>query len=388
MTARAVAIEEKEVALRRKILIWFTIQNIYMPCVNTLRPATRPAESGDSDELEATSAVDMDLYLPEVLPSQQLSQLNTKLLGKYRRLRLAQAEDAMVSMKRRLRKGATLWKHKKDHIAGTGVAANTRMQTAISKQESKTRLDAERYRTARLALLKLCPTGKWRKRLLDLANTDMRPPAKDGTASEGRVKLTWIWKIKPASDDELEPGDNNDNNDEEEEGEIGARESAAEAAAADEGELRIVGSFYLIFFKPDLRVEWAKSRARAERWEEEVQLIKVEMSRTLRFFEHRTQRWLERARQRSDLPPDIQSGVFAYACKQSHMCKQLASKFSSHWLDLLNINKLKLPSKWPTAYRVIRHVSTQILRRRHRQQAHLRLQEVETEETAMDVDVI
>ncbi len=86
----------------------------------------------------------------------------------------------MIAMKRRLRKGATLWKHKKDHIAGTGVAANTRMQTAIAKQESKTRSEAERYRAARSALLVLCPTGKWKKRLLELADRDMRPP------SEGR----------------------------------------------------------------------------------------------------------------------------------------------------------------------------------------------------------
>ncbi len=69
LTARAVAIDEKEVALRRKIMIWSSIQSIYMPCVDTLRPATRQARqeeraADDDDESEVLSSVDMELYLP------------------------------------------------------------------------------------------------------------------------------------------------------------------------------------------------------------------------------------------------------------------------------------------------------------------------------------
>ncbi len=77
VTARAVSVDEKEVALRRKIVIWSKIQSIYMPCVDTLRPATRKnAGAGDDDnESEVISAADIDLYLPEALPSRQLSQL-------------------------------------------------------------------------------------------------------------------------------------------------------------------------------------------------------------------------------------------------------------------------------------------------------------------------
>ncbi len=162
------------------------------------------------DESAMSSAADMELYLPEALPPRQRSLLDPKLLGKYRKLRLAQAEDAMNAMKRRLRKGATLWKHKKDHTAGTGVAANTRMLTAIAKQESKTQLDAERYRVARMALFELCPAGKWKKCLLELAEHDIRPPQRDDNASEGQRKLTWIWRMRPSLGDELEPGDDDE----------------------------------------------------------------------------------------------------------------------------------------------------------------------------------
>ncbi len=58
------------------------------------------------------------------------------------------------------------------------------------------------------------------------------------------------------------------------------------------------------------------------------------MVRSLRFLEYKSELWFERARQRTDLPQDIQSGILAYAHKQSHLCKKMAEKFSSHWVGL------------------------------------------------------
>ncbi len=240
LTYQSVSIDEKEVNLRRKITLWFAIQHIYMPCVDTLRPApTARDEAGVADDGEVTlpesiSAADVSLNLPESLPAGLRSQLPSKLLAKHRRLRLAQAEDAMNSMKKHLRKGATLFKHKKDHIAGTGVAANTRMQSAIARQESKTQLQAERYRAARDALVILCPLGKWKKRLVLLLDTDVRPPAPEGNTGEGRRKLTWIWRMRPALVDELEPGDE-DEDVESGDADGGHEDANMEKAEANEG---------------------------------------------------------------------------------------------------------------------------------------------------------
>lgn len=183
-----------------------------MPCVDSLRPAASVQRDGDGDEdtvTDATSAADIELYLPESMNAVTRNALPSSLLAKYRRLRLAQAEDALNAMKRHLRKGAALFKHKMDHTAGTGVAANTRMQAAIARQETKKRLDAERYRVARTALLVLCPSGKWKERLLPLRDSDIRPAAAEGTG-EGRRVLTWIWRMRQNSGDDLEPGDNDD----------------------------------------------------------------------------------------------------------------------------------------------------------------------------------
>ncbi|KAK7050421.1 CxC2 domain-containing protein [Favolaschia claudopus] len=46
-----------------------------------------------------------------------------------------------------------------------------------------------------------------------------------------------------------------------------------------------------------LRIEWTKARARARRWEEEVQLLEEEYRRVLISFEHEASGWEERAKQ-------------------------------------------------------------------------------------------
>ncbi len=133
LTYQSVSIDEKEVNLRRKITLWFAIQHIYMPCVDTLRPApTARDEAGVADDGEVTlpesiSAADVSLNLPESLPGGLRSQLPSKLLAKHRRLRLAQAEDAMNSMKKHLRKGSTLFKPlSQAGIAPAGVVERPR----------------------------------------------------------------------------------------------------------------------------------------------------------------------------------------------------------------------------------------------------------------------
>ncbi len=177
LTTRNLTVEEKDVQLRRKITIWWSIQVIYMPCVSCLRAPVADATTGDdSEHEEAGSAVDMELLLPDKLPDAERSALPQGVVDKYLRLRLAQADDALSSLKRHLRKGATLRQHQEEHVAGTGVAANTRMQTAIRNQSLRQELDADRYRAARAALLKLDPAGAWRLRLLELRQNDIRPP--------------------------------------------------------------------------------------------------------------------------------------------------------------------------------------------------------------------
>ncbi len=100
----------------------------------------------------------------------------------------------------------------------------------------------------------------------------------------------------------------------------------------------------------DLRVEWVKSLARAERWEEKVSLLRVEMSRSLKFLDHKAAKWLLNTSYRTDVPPDIRSGIMGYARKQSYFYRSLAKKFAVQWEAVLKSCKVPLPAAWPAKY--------------------------------------
>jgi hypothetical protein len=98
------------------------------------------------------------------------------------------------------------------------------------------------------------------------------------------------------------------------------------------------------------RVHWAKCQARAERYEEEVQLTIEEMGRTLQYFEWKRDWWLSLFPQlnNSNNSPDVQDGLRAYASRQSSLYDQLITLFVSHWRKYLSAHSLG--SSWLGGY--------------------------------------
>ena len=97
-----------------------------------------------------------------------------------------------------------------------------------------------------------------------------------------------------------------------------------------------------------LRCEWAKSKARADRWSEEVVLLVEEMRRVICFLDWKSSWWTTQAVARSGLPPDIADGLIAYAAKQAHLNRSLAAAFAVQWHPLLLPNGFAI--EWPAAY--------------------------------------
>ena len=124
---QTLAIEDKENSLRRKTLMWLKLQTIYMPMVSNIR-GHQPADEGS----EALISTDTELYLPSALSPSFRQAIPIDFMKKYIRLRLAQMEDALQSLRRNLRRYRALSDHKRDHTSGTGVAANTRIRSAIA----------------------------------------------------------------------------------------------------------------------------------------------------------------------------------------------------------------------------------------------------------------
>jgi hypothetical protein len=95
----------------------------------------------------------------------------------------------------------------------------------------------------------------------------------------------------------------------------------------------------------DLRIEWARARSRALRWEEEKRLLPEEMRRTVATHIGTRNRWLSRLNTRSDLSTDISRGVDAYACRQADIYYSLAVSFVDIWSPVLRENGITV--NWP-----------------------------------------
>jgi hypothetical protein len=74
-----------------------------------------------------------------------------------------------------------------------------------------------------------------------------------------------------------------------------------------------------------------KSKARVDRWNEEVQLVKEEMRRVLAFLEWKAKWWMDRRGRDLGVRPDIADGIRAYAAEQAHINRELARSFKMHW---------------------------------------------------------
>jgi hypothetical protein len=81
-----------------------------------------------------------------------------------------------------------------------------------------------------------------------------------------------------------------------------------------------------------LRVEWAKAKARADRWEEEVVLLDEEMRQVqLMFCEWKEAWWKEQSSHRVDLPDELSERLCAYAEEQAATEVAMAKDFDKKW---------------------------------------------------------
>ena len=108
------AMERRRAALRERIESWRSIQALYMPGIAQLcqmSPTRTDAMPSDQDTEKPES---MQLWLPSSLPTglRETGCVNG-LVDKERRLRLAEADDALVALRRQLRITTGVFNYKK-----------------------------------------------------------------------------------------------------------------------------------------------------------------------------------------------------------------------------------------------------------------------------------
>ena len=315
MKAKTVAggLIERRKHLAKSIREFRSIQKVYMPGLSHL------LDTADDDSRLDTNPELFKLMLPSQLsPNDRQSWCLPGLSALETRFRYAQADDSLAEIRRLRRLFQGLSDQNKKHI-NNSQHTMTRAKATFERYKTRITWFATLYRHARRALIALDPNGEiaeWTTRFLELSDADISGPGKDDDeASEGHTVSSWIWLIPKSS----QPLDGNTND-------TGELDLSQRAASGEEVAVSI-------------RAHWARCQARAERYEEEVQLTLEEMRRTLKFFEWRSDQWLafRDTRATSDTPTDlqVQHGLRAYAYRQAAMYSSLVGIFVNHWRNFL-----------------------------------------------------
>ncbi|KAJ7282331.1 hypothetical protein C8J57DRAFT_1448037 [Mycena rebaudengoi] len=310
---------DRAAKLRRKIGAWMDIQVKFLPHVGVLRgeeEATRVRRARTHAEATTpgVAAHELQLWLPSAIKKRVACDVE---IYRYEfRLREGQAHEALAKLRHELLVRSHLYKNKDRHARG--VKANTRAITGIEAASERIRRAAETYRVGRKALLALgevLEEPEWKKELKELKETDVRE-MKDGLignadrqqgkkdrqtkarakerSKNDKVPLSWIWRTH------------------------GAVEDGGEDPALNEA----------------LHIEWAKTRARAWRWSEEVDLLEEEMRRIAQFLAWTGSWWERQKGRREDLEGALGEGLEAYASRQAARQRGLRSRFLQMWAGL------------------------------------------------------
>ena len=323
--AQKATIQEKRNALMRRIRRWQQAQLIYMPGTAISSPPTHDDDPDENDNGDSETPEKIPLVLPSKVEATRRTTVCLHQVVKYeRQLRLAQLQDSLIELRRVRRIRHTLLQNHRTQIAGQGQRVTTRSHAAISGIEERISKFVRRYRVAYDALVQLDPAGEWQETYLELKDEDNRGPGKEDNErrlGDGSYTFSWIWLSNPRAH------------------ETGGSDANHDAGVASDDEVNEV-----------MRVQWATSRARMERWAEEVELLQEEMRRVVMFLEWKSENWLTKRDARlTTASSSLQSGLQGYAQKQSAIHHNLAASFAKLWYPTLVSHCLN--HSWITRYK-------------------------------------
>lgn len=327
---------EQRNQLTARIRAWEQLLPIYMPGLlqyQTDHPISLSTSSHNSPHPE-----DSKLWLPSHLPPNFRHRICVERLPEIEeKLRSAQCYDALNSIRHILKIKSRLVKFKNKNIRGQ--REGNRSRAIIDRVHERARASAEKYRAARNAKYQLSGPGAWEQELQVLADADIRSyqdpnqlrkrKGRRGTVEDGQLALQSLERDEPIETDDF------------------SLLNQVRTRRDGTGETRRTLSWIWLspsgFDDPDnlnddlLRVEWAKSRARAARATEEVLLLREEMRRVLEFLEWKSQWWINLKAQRStNVSKDLSEGLSAYAHIQSDLQLTLANEFRTLWKQPLH----------------------------------------------------
>ncbi|KAJ6477917.1 hypothetical protein C8R47DRAFT_984594 [Mycena vitilis] len=303
---RAGKINEHRLSFMSKLRRFRELQRIYTP--GAVRALVAEEASRDEDR-PPPKAEDVSLHLPSALSAEERAGGCVRGLPMMEaRLREAQCNDALVKLRALLHSKGHLLVFRNENLTGQG--ATTRSQSLVARVGARVTQHHKKYNQARRTLRALRGDG-YAPHFQKLRTSDLTLDAEEkesdsvarrklsrlGGGSHGRAPrnapaadkpLSWIWKTPGISE---------------------ATEKNVHEA---------------------LRVEWCRAKARKNRWEEEVNLLREEMKRVLRYLAWAAAFWEELAEVPiawDELSAPTQHGKAAYAAKQAAWLRELKDFF-------------------------------------------------------------
>lgn len=189
------ALQQHANTLQRRIDSWVKFQYLYMPALASLR--SERSQNGDNQLPER-----FDLMLPSRVASSVPCSEHLRTIEW--QLRYAQAHESLRSLRSNLRARSFVLKYKDRNLRGQG--ANTRARNVLKSIESRIDSAFRRYEVTHQALVALAPqVGPvgWQSILRPLERNDVRSMTDLlWGESEGNKKLSWIWTVSGAADEE------------------------------------------------------------------------------------------------------------------------------------------------------------------------------------------
>ncbi|KAF7374455.1 CxC2 domain-containing protein [Mycena sanguinolenta] len=265
------------------------LQEIYMP--GAVKELQEDEEARDCD-LPPPNAEDVKLYLPSALRSSQKEQACTK---------------GLPAMEARLREGQ----------CRDALRAATKSQTLIGQIGERVDAAAAKYRRARLALIALRGRDAC-ERFRELTAADIQLDEEREIDARARKKLGSIGSARPRR---LGPTFREGPALSSKERHMSWIWTEGGGPGKNEKELH-----------DSVRVEWSQAKARKERWEEEVDLLREEMKRVLRFLRWQGIWWEERRKSRREgVSAELRGGLEAYAARQAAGARAMSRRFKTAW---------------------------------------------------------
>ncbi|KAJ7073666.1 hypothetical protein C8F01DRAFT_1271401 [Mycena amicta] len=297
-------LDEQRVAFFKKLWALESNQTVFMPGVAELRAAE---EDVRDPELPPPAAEKTKLWLPsDIAEVDRAWACKRGLANTEAKLREVQCAESLEKLRGHL--------HTKTHLIdmrnsfAIGQSATTRFGSLIGRIGGQVEREATRYRDTLSALERLdrAKDAPQFQRLLDdnlRVNEEPESDAKAraalgklGSARRARnepsvtkkmLPVSWIWKT---------------------------------GRGGDMAELH-----------DSVRVQWTKSRARRDRWVEEVRLLEEEMWRVLRSLEWAEKEWKERAGSARVMDQELAAGLAAYSARQVALQRRIAESFRAKW---------------------------------------------------------